>query len=134
MGLPIGVSRSENAKLPIIGNLVRVVQPILVTREDSKKKLVTIEEIKKRADPSSKWPQLLVFPEGTTTNGSCLISFKPGAFIPGRPVQPIIVEYPNRLKTTIWTWEGLSAYKVAFYTICQFNNKMRVTVSWWSSV
>lgn len=148
LGLPSGVSRSENAKLPIAGYLVKALQPILVTREDSKNKLFTIEEIKRRSDPGSDWPQLLVFPEGTTTNRTCLIAFKPGislknnywinkfysvlfikgAFIPGLPVQPVVVEYRNRTDTITWTWEGLSAAKVIFYTLCQFNNRMEVTV------
>lgn len=84
LGLPSGVSRSENAKIPLIGYIIKAVQPILVTREDSKNKMFVIEEIKKRSNPENKWPQLLIFPEGTTTNGCCLITFKPGAFIPAR--------------------------------------------------
>jgi len=30
------------------------------------------------------WPRLLVFPEGTCTNQKALISFKSGAFNPGK--------------------------------------------------
>ncbi len=129
LGFPSGVSRIENAKLPLLGYLIRAVQPILVTREDSRNKMYVIEEIKRRTDPANGWPQLLIFPEGTTTNGCCLITFKPGGFIPGRPVQPVVVEYKNRLNTTCWTWEGLSAAKVFLLTLCQLNNKLKVTVS-----
>ena len=78
LGLPSGVSRIENAKLFMVGRIVKACQPILVNRVDSKNKHFTIEEIKKRTIPGSEWPQLLVFPEGTTTNRSCLITFKPG--------------------------------------------------------
>ena len=50
-----------------------------MTREDSKNKLAVINEIKNRTNPDSIWPdQVCVFPEGTTTNRSCLITFKPG--------------------------------------------------------
>ncbi len=147
--------RSANEKIPLLGYLVKALQPISVSREDSKNKLFVINEIKVRTDLKSEWPdQLLVFPEGTTTNRSCLITFKPGnffliktkhfltrkniylieiklkgAFIPGLPVQPVVVEYKNRLDTITWTWEGLTAMKVFFLTLCQFNNKLEITVS-----
>lgn len=35
--------------------------------------------------------QVLIFPEGTTTNGSAIMSFKTGGFRPGVPVQPAVV-------------------------------------------
>lgn len=127
LGLPTGVSRAENGKLPILGRIVKAVQPILVNRENSRNKLFTIDQIKKRAKTDSDWSQLLVFPEGTTTNATCLITFKPGAFIPGLPVQPVVVEYKNRLDTMTWTWMGPNAIKCTLLTLCQLNNKMEVT-------
>ena len=129
LDLPVGVSRSENGKLPFLGRIVRAAQPILVTREIRANKMNTINEIKKRAAPDSEWPQVVIFPEGTTTNGSCLITFKPGAFIPGLSVQPVVLQYKNKINTLTWTWQGLNAYKSAFLTLCQFNNKMIITVS-----
>ena len=73
------VFRAANEKIPLIGILVKALQPISVTREDSKNKLAVINEIKNRTNPDSIWPdQVCVFPEGTTTNRSCLITFKPG--------------------------------------------------------
>jgi len=53
--------------------------------------------------------QVLIFPEGTCTNRSCLITFKPGAFYPGVPIQPVCIRYPNKLDTVTWTWEGPGA-------------------------
>lgn len=58
---------------------------------------------------SSTFPQIIIFPEGTCTNRSCLLSFKPGAFYPGVPVQPVCIKYPNALDTVTWTWEGPGA-------------------------
>ena len=31
-------------------------------------------------DQTRSWPQMLIFPEGTCTNGQALIKFKSGAF------------------------------------------------------
>jgi hypothetical protein len=67
-----------------------------------------------------------MFPEGTTTNRSCLAKFKPGAFKPGVPVQPVLIRYPNRLDSCTWTWDGESAYKAIYYALAQFTNWMEV--------
>jgi len=50
------------------------------------------------------WGRLVIFPEGTTTNGSCLLPFHRGAFIAGEHlVQPVIIRYPNSVDCTTWT-------------------------------
>ena len=36
---------------------------------------------------------------------SALLPFKTGAFRSGKPVQPVLVKYPNRLDTVTWTWD-----------------------------
>uniref|UniRef100_A0A4W3JYC0 Lysophosphatidylcholine acyltransferase 2 n=1 Tax=Callorhinchus milii TaxID=7868 RepID=A0A4W3JYC0_CALMI len=96
-GMPSIVSRSENVHVPFFGSCLRCIQPVLVSRLDPDSKKKTVEEITKRATSQGKWPQLLIFPEGTCTNGTCLITFKSGAFIPGVPVQPVVIRYPNRI-------------------------------------
>lgn len=40
-------------------------------------------------------PQLLVFPEGSCSNGAWVLSFKPGAFSPGLPVAAAAVAFPG---------------------------------------
>uniref|UniRef100_A0A8C4DIC5 Lysophosphatidylcholine acyltransferase 2 n=1 Tax=Dicentrarchus labrax TaxID=13489 RepID=A0A8C4DIC5_DICLA len=96
-GLPSTVSRVENLATPIFGRFVRCLQPVLVSRKDPDSRKNTIQEIDSRAKSGGKWPQVLIFPEGTCTNRSCLITFKQGAFIPGVPVQPVLMRYPNKL-------------------------------------
>uniref|UniRef100_A0AAQ5YK14 EF-hand domain-containing protein n=1 Tax=Amphiprion ocellaris TaxID=80972 RepID=A0AAQ5YK14_AMPOC len=96
-GLPSTVSRVENLATPIFGRFVRCLQPVLVSRKDPDSRKNTIQEIEKRAKSGGHWPQVLIFPEGTCTNRSCLITFKQGAFIPGVPVQPVLMRYPNTL-------------------------------------
>lgn len=39
---------------------------------------------------------LLLFPEGTTSNGSCLLRFKTGVFAGGVPVYPVTVKFDVR--------------------------------------
>jgi lysophosphatidylcholine acyltransferase / lyso-PAF acetyltransferase len=127
--IPCGVSKYENSKIPIIGRMLRAIQPILVTRENTNNKMNVINDIKLRSEPNTNWPQILIFPEGTCTNRSCLIKFKQGAFIPALPVQPILIEYKNKFDCVTWTWDCLSIQKIIYYTLCQFHTYMEVTVN-----
>uniref|UniRef100_A0A8D3DKH2 Lysophosphatidylcholine acyltransferase 2 n=1 Tax=Scophthalmus maximus TaxID=52904 RepID=A0A8D3DKH2_SCOMX len=77
-GLPSTVSRVENLATPIFGRFVRCLQPVLVSRKDPDSRKNTIQEIDSRAKSGGRWPQVLIFPEGTCTNRSCLITFKQG--------------------------------------------------------
>ncbi|XP_037085092.1 lysophosphatidylcholine acyltransferase 2-like [Pollicipes pollicipes] len=119
-GLPSIICRSQTIGMPFFGKLIDYTQPVYVSREDPNSRQNTIREIQRRAHSGGEWPQILLFPEGTCTNRSCLIQFKPGAFYPGAPVQPVVVRYPNRLDTVTWTWEGPGAWKILWLTLTQF--------------
>lgn len=114
----------------LFAELTNFTQPIYVWREDPNSRQNTIKTIIERANSNDNWPQviivmnekleqkskhsifsqIIIFPEGTCTNRSCLLSFKAGAFYPGVPVQPVCIKYPNALDTVTWTWEGPGAY------------------------
>ncbi|XP_015777859.1 PREDICTED: lysophosphatidylcholine acyltransferase 2B-like [Acropora digitifera] len=126
--LPSGVSREENDSIPLLGACIRATQPVYVRRGDKNSRKQTIYEIKRRANSGGKWPHIVIFPEGTCTNRKCLITFKPGAFYTGCPVQPVAIRYPNRLDTVTWTWSGPSAFTLFWLTLCQVNNNMEIEV------
>ncbi|BFZ19725.1 hypothetical protein BsWGS_22764 [Bradybaena similaris] len=119
------VSRMENAEIPVFGSLLKFLEPVLVKREDPQSRMKAVREILDRSS-SDRWPQIIIFPEGTCTNRSCLISFKLGAFFPGVPVQPVCVTYPNKLDTVTWTWEGPGVYKQLWLTLCQFYTRCEI--------
>ncbi|MFT7807010.1 lysophosphatidylcholine acyltransferase 2 [Arapaima gigas] len=125
-GLPSTVSRTENMAVPIFGRFLRCFQPVLVSRLDPNSRKNTILEIERRATSRGRWPQVLIFPEGTCTNRSCLITFKQGAFIPGVPVQPVLVRYLNDLDTVTWTWQGPRAKTLLLLTLCQLYTNVEI--------
>ncbi|XP_042616242.1 lysophosphatidylcholine acyltransferase 2-like isoform X1 [Cyprinus carpio] len=125
-GLPSTVSRSESLEAPIFGRFLRCVQPVLVSRKDPDSRRNTILEIERRAKSGGHWPQVLIFPEGTCTNRSCLITFKQGAFVPGVPVQPVLIRYPNKLDTVTWTWQGPKSARLLLLTLCQLYTTVEV--------
>uniref|UniRef100_A0A182QJ75 EF-hand domain-containing protein n=1 Tax=Anopheles farauti TaxID=69004 RepID=A0A182QJ75_9DIPT len=104
-----------------LGKLIDYAQPIYVCREDPHSRQTTIREIIQRANSKEDWPQILIFPEGTCTNRTSLIKFKPGAFYPGVPIQPVLMRYPNKVDTVTWTWEGPNAIQLLWRTLTQFH-------------
>lgn len=126
-GLPSAVSRSENAESRLLGTLLRATQPVLVSRDDPDSRQNTIREIVRRARSDEDWPQILVFPEGTCSNGRALITFKSGAFIPAAPVQPVTIEYLNEWDTYRWTMDGPGGLELLWMTFCQWETRCRVT-------
>ncbi|XP_054608638.1 lysophospholipid acyltransferase LPCAT4 isoform X2 [Dunckerocampus dactyliophorus] len=124
--LPTVVSRSENTSLPVIGALLEFNQSVLVSRRDPESRRKAVAEIAERVTSNGYWPQMLMFPEGTTTNGSVLIKFKPGAFLSGVPVQPVLLRYPNKLNTVRWSYTGTTWLEALWHTSSQLYTNMTV--------
>uniref|UniRef100_A0A8D3BPE4 Lysophosphatidylcholine acyltransferase 1 n=1 Tax=Scophthalmus maximus TaxID=52904 RepID=A0A8D3BPE4_SCOMX len=106
------VTKLESRSIPVWGTLISYIRPVFVFRSDQDSRKKTVEEIKRRAQSGGEWPQIMIFPEGTCTNRSGLILFKAGAFIPGLPVQPVVLRYPNKL--------------ILWLTLCQPHNSMEI--------
>lgn len=71
---------------------MRALQCIPVDRFDPmSRQKVAAQIIAQAKDPNAL--QVLVFAEGTCTNGSGLLPFRLGAFAAGCPVQPVVVKY-----------------------------------------
>merc|ERR1719203_722051 len=93
-------------KVPGFGKLLDEVGSIFVDRSRGDSRHATQEAI---AEYCENWRPgdrpLLIFPEGTTTNGRGLIDFKKGAFVSGRPVRPVLIVYtgPFDPATTSYT-------------------------------
>ena len=120
------VVKSSTEFIPLFGSLIEYTQPLYVKREDPNSRKNLMKEMKKRAKTMGEWPPIIIFPEGTCTNRSCLIGFKQGAFYPGVPVQPVCIQYNNSLDTVTWTWEGPGAFTCLWLSLCQFHNKVEI--------
>jgi len=125
MGAPSVVAKAETSSIPFWGSLISYTQPVLVHRSDTNSRQNTIKQISERSEGTG-WQQVLIFPEGTCTNRSCLITFRLGAFIPGVAVQPVVLRYDNTMDTVTWTWEGITALRVIVYTLSQFYTNLSI--------
>ncbi|XP_051199402.1 lysophospholipid acyltransferase LPEAT2 [Lolium perenne] len=120
---PTIVSSDSHDAIPFVGTIIRAMQVIYVDRFSPASRKSAVNEIKRKA-AGNNFPRVLLFPEGTTTNGMFLISFQHGAFIPGYPVQPVVVRYPHVHFDQ--SWGNISLIKLMFKMFTQFHNFMEV--------
>lgn len=123
---PCSVAKKDVAKLPIIGSIARALSTIFVDRNDPASRSKTVAAIKERAKAGSGWPPILIFPEGTCTNGNALITFKAGPFLPGEPVQPVALRYPFRSLSL--SGAASDAYTRLIWGMLQVYNVLHVTM------
>ncbi|WOG95457.1 hypothetical protein DCAR_0414776 [Daucus carota subsp. sativus] len=120
---PTIVASDSHDSMPVVGTIIRAMQVIYVNRFSPSSRKHAISEIKRKAS-SNRFPRVLLFPEGTTTNGRSLISFQLGAFIPGYAIQPVVVRYPHVHFDQ--SWGNISLARLMFRMFTQFHNFMEV--------
>lgn len=120
------LSKKSVAFTPLIGWHSITRQCIFISREDSEdrnKVLNLIKERSERIKTKGDMSPLLIFPEGTTTNGRVLMKFKRGAFITGDPIKIYVMKYgtDHQLRSSI---ESMSPLDNLLLTLCQWSNSM----------
>ncbi len=97
------VAKAGLDKVPIFGMAMRLNKMVLVDRANGQSRDDAKRLIRERMELKDAFSPLIVFPEGTTTNGRYLIPFKTSAFEPGLPVQPVYLKYNMRFFKPFWT-------------------------------
>ncbi|KAB2626687.1 lysophospholipid acyltransferase LPEAT2-like [Pyrus ussuriensis x Pyrus communis] len=120
---PTIVASESHDSIPFVGTIIRAMQVIYVNRFSASSRKQAVSEIKRKAS-CGRFPRVLLFPEGTTTNGRYLISFELGAFIPGFAIQPVVVRYPHVHFDQ--SWGHISLARLMFRMFTQFHNFMEV--------
>lgn len=123
----IGLSAAENGKQPLMGTIMRCMQTIMVERGDKNQGQNAIEKVVRIAQ-DDRWPPVCIFPEGNTSNGRQICSFKRGAFVAGLPIQPIVIQYDMGNLDPSWVEpHGHLPHVLAFLLMCRWSNRMKVT-------
>uniref|UniRef100_A0A7N0V5Y1 Phospholipid/glycerol acyltransferase domain-containing protein n=1 Tax=Kalanchoe fedtschenkoi TaxID=63787 RepID=A0A7N0V5Y1_KALFE len=125
---PSFVAKRSVAKLPLVGLISKCLGCVFVQRESKSSNFkgvsgVVTERVRK-AHQNKDSPMMMLFPEGTTTNGDYLLPFKTGAFLSKAPVLPVILRYPYRRFSP--AWDTISGARHIFLLLCQFVNYIEV--------
>ncbi|KFK42481.1 hypothetical protein AALP_AA2G262600 [Arabis alpina] len=125
---PSFVAKRSVGKLPLIGLISKCLGCVYVQREakspDFKGVSGTVNERVREAHRNKSAPTIMLFPEGTTTNGDYLLTFKTGAFLAGTPVLPVILKYPYERFSV--AWDTISGARHVLFLLCQFVNHLEV--------
>ncbi|TYJ49269.1 hypothetical protein E1A91_A01G122700v1 [Gossypium mustelinum] len=126
---PSFVAKKAVSKLPLVGLIGKCLGCVFVQREskssDFKGVAGIVTDRVRNAHQNELAPMILLFPEGTTTNGDFLLPFKTGAFLAGAPVMPVILRYSYRRFSP--AWESISGVRHVVFLLCQFVNNLEVT-------
>lgn len=130
------VAKGDFEKTPFIGYFARALQCMFVRKGHSlttqlvNRVRTTYHCHKLRADKcNSSCPscmtKLVIFPEGTTTNGSTMVPFRTGVFNAALPVKPVCIQFPHRHFNL--SWETIRFREHMFRTMTQVSNNVEFT-------
>jgi len=95
--LPSMTPKASMRNTPIISLLGKAIGVLWTpqggTQESRENALNMIRERQELVEQEGAYPPLLIYPEGTTSNGKFLYSFKKGAFINEKKIRPFILKY-----------------------------------------
>ncbi|KAK9833484.1 hypothetical protein WJX84_005452, partial [Apatococcus fuscideae] len=120
---PSFVAKSGLRTVPLIGAICESMQCLFVERgrvEGPAQGIAGRLKSRMLLAASGQAPDtrpVLIFAEGTTTNGDYMLDFRSGAFLAGMPVQPVILKY--RRDRLSHSWETIGAARHIFLTLCQ---------------
>lgn len=97
------IAKSSLQQVPLVASVTRALGCGFVDR--SAKGAGTADDIRVEVQKRSGSNPLLIFPEGTTTNGKYLLRFKRGAFLAGTTVQPVVIQYHKAKNAFSPAWE-----------------------------
>ncbi|KAK4787657.1 hypothetical protein SAY86_011490 [Trapa natans] len=125
---PSFVAKRSVANLPLVGLISKCLGCVYVQREskssDFKGVSGVVNQRVQEAHKNKDAPVMMLFPEGTTTNGEYLLPFKTGAFWSKAPVLPVILRYPYKRFSP--AWDSISGVRHVIFLLCQFTNYMEV--------
>lgn len=115
-------------RMPLIGKIAQAMQCVFVDRSNTSDRNIASTLVQNRQldiNSAKGFPKLLLFPEGTTTNGSGVVMFRKGAFVTGAVVQGVAIRYPFAHMSP--TFESIPMLPHVILMCCQAYNQMVVT-------
>ena len=106
--------------MPLMGAAAKCLDSIFIPRagsdEERKQIIKQIGDRQKLIEDQGELNSLVIYPEGTTSNGTCILPFKKGAFMAETSYKPVVLKYsPNSSFSTSFDCIGL--FPLIFMTL-----------------
>lgn len=127
------VAKGDLERTPVIGRLARALQCMFVRKGQSltSQLIARVQSTYACHRLRATCPgcpacmsNLVIFPEGTTTNGSAMVPFRTGVFNAGLPVKPVCIRFPH--KHFNLSWETIRFREHLFRTMTQIVNHVHI--------
>jgi 1-acyl-sn-glycerol-3-phosphate acyltransferase len=118
------MSKSGVRNFPLIGFYAQCIQCIFVERESKDNRSDAIDKLSQRIkdiQAGKNHSSILLFPEGTTSSGNFITSFKKGAFIHKAPLKVTGVKYFGNMNVALNMMNELEAMMAMIF---QWNKSM----------
>jgi len=123
------LSKDTVARVPMVGMHAIARQCIFLDRTSTDDRNASMDLIKKRVERVKNYGDvspLLIFPEGTVSNGRSLMSFKKGAFVTGDKIKIYALKYNSAPLQFICSISNMNALFTVLLGMSQWTNPLEV--------
>ena len=116
------MAKTDTKNYPFVGEIAQGINCLFVNRKseaDRAKVFKQLEEKQKNFYEGKDLAPLMLFPEGTTTNGKYLLKFKKGAFYSLLPIKPQVLLIDDNINYSIACGVSSAAFNY-FRSLCYF--------------
>ena len=118
---PSYLVREDILHIPIFGGVIKFgVQCVGINNKTIQGRKEAINIINGRVQDTSA-PSLVIFPTAICSNQKIMTQWKPGAFLLGKPVQPLILNYKYKYGNLGYS-PDVAMVTMVYYACCQFIN------------
>ena len=122
------LAKDETQNYPFISSIAKGINCLFVKRESEEDRKRIFDQLKERQNEfyeGNILSPLLLFPEGTTTNGKYILKFKRGAFYSLLPIKPQIILLDDNLNYSVGI--GVSSPVLNYFrSLCYLGCKMNL--------
>ena len=122
------MAKFEVQDYPLVGVIAKGINCLFVKRENEEDRMKIFQELEQRQQDfydGKILSPLLLFPEGTTTNGKYILKFKRGAFYHLLPIKPQIILLDNNLNYSVAIGVGSVGFNY-YRSLCYFGCNMNL--------
>ena len=122
------MAKYDTQDYPLVGVIAKGINCLFVKRENEEDRKKIFQELRQRQQDfydGKILSPLLLFPEGTTTNGKYILKFKRGAFYHLLPIKPQIIMLEDNLNYSVAIGVGSAGFNY-YRSLCYFGCKMNV--------
>ncbi len=123
---PAFAAKRELKDIPVFGLLCQALGCIFIAREgslDARNQVIDqIRERQESIETEGLYPPIVVYPEGGTSNGTSVLSFKKGAFAGLKPVRPVFLRYDYDMLNN--SYDVMPFFALFVLQCCCFNYRV----------